>query len=292
MNVRGVFIMPNGAAGDRHQEEAAIAGFFGRLSEPVDEIVVALPSYAMQPLHQVLRAVATIPANVTLSTGMGGYSVAANDRWPGRGVSVCRRPIGGCRQLIKRSMDIALACAGLVCLAPLMAGIAIAIKLDSRGPVLFRQTRYGMNNQLLTILKFRTMHASAALDATVPQARKHDPRVTRIGNFLRRSSLDELPQLINVLRGEMSLVGPRPHAVVHDEQYAATLERYLERHRVKPGITGWAQVNGFRGETDTIEKIERRLAYDLYYIENWSLMLDIRILLLTLLVGIRQRNAY
>jgi len=136
------------------------------------------------------------------------------------------------------------------------------------------------------------MHCAAGGDRTVPQARRHDPRVTRIGRFLRRTSLDELPQLLNVLKGDMSLVGPRPHATLHDDQYAALIEGYAARHHVKPGITGWAQVHGWRGETDTLEKMQRRVEYDIYYIKNWSLRLDFRILFKTLAVVVGQRNAY
>jgi lipopolysaccharide/colanic/teichoic acid biosynthesis glycosyltransferase len=136
------------------------------------------------------------------------------------------------------------------------------------------------------------MQREAGQDLSVPQARRNDPRVTRVGHFLRRTSLDELPQLINVLRGDMSLVGPRPHAIAHDEKYAPLIDRYLARHRVKPGITGWAQVNGLRGETDTLEKMEQRLEYDLYYIENWSPLLDLQILCRTLAVILNSRNAY
>jgi putative colanic acid biosynthesis UDP-glucose lipid carrier transferase len=158
--------------------------------------------------------------------------------------------------------------------------------------VLFRQRRYGFNNNPITVFKFRTMRHDQADDRLVPQARRNDPRVTRVGAFLRRTSLDELPQLINVLRGEMSLVGPRPHAVAHNEQYAHVIDDYLSRHRVKPGITGWAQVNGLRGETDTPDKMRRRVQYDLYYIDNWSLYLDFKILALTPFVGLVHKNAY
>jgi putative colanic acid biosynthesis UDP-glucose lipid carrier transferase len=159
---------------------------------------------------------------------------------------------------------------------------------------LFRQKRHGFNNAVIDVLKFRTMRAEAAEcgAGSVDQARRNDPRLTRVGRWLRRTSLDELPQLLNVLRGEMSLVGPRPHALAHNEHYAKVIDGYLARHRVKPGITGWAQVNGFRGETDTREKMEGRIQCDLYYIEHWSLLFDLQILARTLLVGFVHRNAY
>ena len=175
-----------------------------------------------------------------------------------------------------------------------MLMIAVAVQLDSAGPILFRQERYGFNNRTIQILKFRTMHAErgeSGRDQAI-QAKRHDPRLTRVGRWLRRTSLDELPQLLNVLRGEMSIVGPRPHMVAHNDQYAKLIDTYLGRHRVKPGITGWAQVNGLRGATDTIEKMEGRIQHDLYYIENWSLGFDLQILARTLLVGFVHRNAY
>jgi putative colanic acid biosynthesis UDP-glucose lipid carrier transferase len=180
----------------------------------------------------------------------------------------------------------------LVLTLPLMVAIAVAIRLDTVGPALFRQTRRGLNNRPFTILKFRTMVFVPGPELTVSQARRRDPRVTRVGRVLRRTSLDELPQLFNVLKGEMSLVGPRPHALAHDARYAAMIVGYAERHRVPPGITGWAQVNGHRGETDTLEKMQRRVDHDLAYIANRSLRLDLRILLLTIRTIWRDRNAY
>ena len=181
----------------------------------------------------------------------------------------------------------------LVALSPVMLLIALAVRLDSAGPVLFRQTRYGFNNEEFTVFKFRTMRIDTANPAAaLEQARRNDPRITKVGRFLRRTSLDELPQLLNVLKGEMSLVGPRPHAVAHNEQYSRIIDEYFSRHRVKPGITGWAQINGLRGETDTAEKMRKRVEYDVYYIDHWSLLFDIRILFLTLFVGFINRNAY
>jgi putative colanic acid biosynthesis UDP-glucose lipid carrier transferase len=179
----------------------------------------------------------------------------------------------------------------LFCL-PLMLLVALAIKLEGAGPVFFRQLRFGFNNNPITVLKFRTMVAEAAKDPFARQARRDDPRVTRVGRFLRKTSLDELPQLINVLKGDMSLVGPRPHAIAHNEYYAEIIDGYLRRHRVKPGITGWAQVNGLRGETATVQAMHERVIHDLYYIENWSLRFDLWILLRTLVVGFIHRNAY
>jgi lipopolysaccharide/colanic/teichoic acid biosynthesis glycosyltransferase len=177
-------------------------------------------------------------------------------------------------------------------LAPLLTVIAILVKLESRGPVIFRQERVGFGNKRFFVFKFRTMRCEASLDPLVPQAKRDDPRVTRVGAVLRRCSLDELPQLFNVLRGEMSLVGPRPHAAAHDEIYAPLIDGYLARHCVKPGITGWAQINGWRGETDTYEKILRRVEHDLYYIENWSVLFDLFILAKTPLALAKTENAF
>ena len=191
--------------------------------------------------------------------------------------------------------DRVLAVLFLAMASPLLLLIAVAIKLDSPGPVLFRQMRLGFNDRLIEVLKFRTMRVESQ-DATAARlATRDDPRVTRIGRVLRRLSLDELPQLWNVLRGDMSIVGPRPHALhakAADLLYHEVVQNYAARHRVKPGITGWAQVNGWRGETDTVEKIQRRVEHDLAYIENWSLAFDLRIILLTFVFGFVHKNAY
>ncbi len=192
-------------------------------------------------------------------------------------------------QLVAKSVtDRVLAAAALVMLAPLFVLVALAIRLDSRGPVLFRQDRTGQNGQVFQILKFRSM----TTDAGLAQATRHDARVTAVGFWLRRTSIDELPQLINVLRGEMALVGPRPHATAHDAHFAPLVPNYTLRFAVKPGLTGWAQINNARGETDTIEKMARRVALDLDYICNWSIWLDLRILALTPIRLIVARDAY
>jgi putative colanic acid biosynthesis UDP-glucose lipid carrier transferase len=207
-------------------------------------------------------------------------------------LAALERPLSGWSLVVKAVEDRVIAGIALLCLSPLLALIALAIKLDSPGPVLFRQKRYGFANNEFTVFKFRTMRHRAAEEPDVPQARRNDPRITRVGGFLRRSSLDELPQLINVMLGDMSLVGPRPHAVAHNVQFAQVIDDYLSRHRVKPGITGWAQINGLRGETDTPEKMRARVQHDLYYIDHWSLLFDIKILALTPFRGFINRNAY
>jgi putative colanic acid biosynthesis UDP-glucose lipid carrier transferase len=191
----------------------------------------------------------------------------------------------------KRALDLTLATAFLLGAWPLLLGIALGIKLDSTGPVLFRQTRYGKDGEPIGVFKFRTMTVTED-GGEVRQATRNDARVTRLGAFLRRSSLDELPQLVNVLRGDMSLVGPRPHAVAHNQYYRTQILEYMLRHKVKPGITGWAQVNGWRGETDTLEKMIERVRFDLEYIRRQSLAFDLRILFLTAFGKKTQTNAF
>ena len=195
-------------------------------------------------------------------------------------------------RLLKRSMDIVASIALGVLVSPLLAMVAILIKLDSRGPILFRQTRHGFNNEPIQVLKFRTMTTCDGSRHKFRQAVRGDPRITRVGRILRRTNIDELPQLINVLRGEMSMVGPRPHAVAHNEMYENKIRGMWRRHNVKPGITGWAQVNGLRGETDTIEKMRRRIEYDLYYVDNWSLLFDLKIMVMTAVSKRAYANAY
>lgn len=201
-------------------------------------------------------------------------------------------PMVGASRYIKRVTDLLLSGLALVVLSPVMLLAALAIKLDSPGPIFYRQKRYGEGARPIMVYKFRSMRADTQQEGVLAQARKNDDRVTRVGRFLRRSSVDELPQLLNVLQGSMSLVGPRPHAESHNEFYRQKIRGYMLRHTVKPGITGWAQVNGLRGETDTLEKMERRVQYDRYYITHWSLWLDLKILFRTALMVFWDRNAY
>lgn len=201
-------------------------------------------------------------------------------------------PMVGANRLIKAAEDRIFASLILVLASPLMLLIAIGVKLSSPGPILFRQYRHGWDGRRIKIYKFRTMHQHREHEGRVTQATRDDPRVTPFGRFLRRTSLDELPQFYNVLQGRMSIVGPRPHAVEHNNQYRELIDSYMLRHHVKPGITGWAQVNGLRGETDTLDKMQRRVEYDLYYIENWSLWLDLKIIAMTAVIGFTQRQAY
>ncbi|WP_330982381.1 MULTISPECIES: undecaprenyl-phosphate glucose phosphotransferase [Enterobacterales] len=200
-------------------------------------------------------------------------------------------PLSGLNRVIKRLEDIVLASLILLLISPVLLCISLAVKFTSPGPIIFRQTRYGMDGKPIKVWKFRSMKVMEN-DAVVTQATQNDPRVTPVGNFLRRTSLDELPQFINVLTGGMSIVGPRPHAVAHNEQYRQLIEGYMLRHKVKPGITGWAQINGWRGETDTLEKMEKRVEFDLEYIREWSLWFDIRIVFLTVFKGFVNKAAY
>ncbi|HZV66780.1 MAG TPA: undecaprenyl-phosphate glucose phosphotransferase [Telluria sp.] len=206
-------------------------------------------------------------------------------------IAIQETPFMGLNSMIKRSSDIVFGLAILLMLVPLMIAIAVAVRATSPGPVIFRQRRYGLYGEEIIVYKFRSMTVTDD-GKTIVQASKNDQRVTSIGAFLRRSSLDELPQFVNVLQGRMSIVGPRPHAVAHNEQYRKLIKGYMLRHKVKPGITGWAQVNGLRGETQTLDKMEARIQYDLDYLRNWSLWLDLWIILKTVKVVLTRENAH
>jgi Undecaprenyl-phosphate glucose phosphotransferase len=264
-------------------------------TERIDEIVLAMVDRSDTEINDVVAKLREVPINTKLCAHSLRFNLPVRGFTSFAGLPllhVFERPLRGWGGLLKTLEDRVIGALLLILSLPVLAIVAIAIKIDSPGPVLFRQTRYGFNNNPITVFKFRSMYNRQAEDPSVPQAKRNDPRVTRVGAFIRKSSLDELPQLFNVLRGEMSLVGPRPHAVAHNQQYAAIIDGYLSRHRVKPGITGWAQVNGFRGETTTPEMMRMRVQYDLFYIDNWSLLLDLKILILTGLFGFVHRNAY
>ncbi|HEU4708649.1 MAG TPA: undecaprenyl-phosphate glucose phosphotransferase [Methylophilaceae bacterium] len=206
-------------------------------------------------------------------------------------ISVCETPFTGVNGMLKRLSDIVLSLLILTLISPLLLMIAAAVKLTSPGPVIFKQRRYGLNGEEILVYKFRSMTVCEDGE-TVQQAQRNDSRVTPIGSFLRKTSLDELPQFFNVLQGSMSIVGPRPHAVAHNELYRKLIKGYMVRHKVKPGITGWAQVNGWRGETDTLEKMKSRIDYDLAYLRNWSLRLDLYIIYKTVMVVLKDKHAY
>jgi putative colanic acid biosynthesis UDP-glucose lipid carrier transferase len=206
-------------------------------------------------------------------------------------VAVCETPFSGFNGFVKRASDIVLSLIILALISPLLIAVAVGVKLSSKGPILFKQRRYGLDAEEILVYKFRSMTVEENGD-TVRQATKNDIRITPFGRFIRRTSLDELPQFINVLQGRMSIVGPRPHAVAHNEMYRKVIKGYMIRHKVKPGITGWAQVNGLRGETDTVDKMEARIEYDLDYLRSWSLGFDLKIIVRTILLVFKDRNAY
>ena len=206
-------------------------------------------------------------------------------------ISVCETPFRGANGVIKRISDVVLSIVILLLVSPVLLAAAIAVKLSSPGPVIFRQRRYGLDSEEILVYKFRSMTVTED-GPVVTQAQKGDNRITPVGGFLRKTSLDELPQFLNVLQGRMSIVGPRPHAIAHNEMYRKLIKGYMVRHKVKPGITGWAQVNGYRGETETLDKMQGRIDYDLDYLRNWSLRLDLLIIYKTIRVVIGDQKAY
>ncbi len=264
----------------------------------VDLLIVSLPLYAESRLLQVFKKLWVLPVDIRLSAHTAklrfrprAYSYIGGVPF----IDVSDRPIADWDQLQKWLFDKVIGALALIALVPVMALVALAIKLDSKGPVLFRQKRYGFNNELVEVFKFRSMYAEQSDANAVKLVTKGDPRVTPVGRFIRKTSLDELPQLFNVIMGSLSLVGPRPHALqakADNELYQDVVDGYFARHKVKPGLTGWAQVNGWRGETDTREKIQKRVEHDLYYIENWSVFLDLYILVMTPFALFKAENAY
>lgn len=262
--------------------------------EGIDQVFVALPVRAYRRLMYVIeklkdevvnvRIVPDIYQALTLSASFEDFEGLPL-------INLTDTPMYGWNVVTKRVSDIFFSFLALLITAPLMGIVAVIVKSTSPGPFFFKQRRYGLDGKVIWVYKFRTMTVSED-GPDVPQAKKGDSRVTPFGSFLRKTSLDEIPQFFNVLKGDMSLVGPRPHAIAHNEYYRNLLKGYMLRHKVKPGITGWAQVNGFRGETDTVEKMENRVKYDFFYIENWSLWFDIKIMWLTLWKGLVNKNAY
>jgi Undecaprenyl-phosphate glucose phosphotransferase len=249
-----------------------------------DDIVFLAEPHDLPRISFVADALSELPVTVHV------IPIGADDLWASSKmadfggtvtIQVLHPPLSAVDLAAKRALDLVVASAALILLLPLLIMIAGAIKLDSRGPVIFRQTRHGFNNQKIKVCKFRSM--STTEDGhQAKQVIKNDPRVTQVGQMIRRTNLDELPQFFNVLRGDMSIVGPRPHPISLNETFEKRISPFSRRHKVKPGITGWAQVNGFRGETDTVEKMQRRVEYDLHYIDNWSFLLDLKIIVMTL----------
>ena len=261
----------------------------------LDDVLLAYPSSQAAAFQTALSKVREAPINIRLvpenlisDLHINGFSKLAGMPL----LHLFEKPLSGWATVVKALEDRILGVMILALFAPIMLLAAIAIKVDSKGPVLFRQVRYGFNNNKFVVYKFRTMRTDWDPQSAPLHAQKKDPRITRVGAFLRKTSLDELPQIFNVMIGNMSLVGPRPHAVAHTAAYAEQVDGYFARHRVKPGITGWAQVNGFRGDADAPEMIRARVQHDLEYIENWSLVFDLKIILMTPMVGFIHKNAY
>jgi Undecaprenyl-phosphate glucose phosphotransferase len=264
----------------------------------IDLLIVSLPSTAETRVLELLKKLWVLPVDIKLSAHNNKlrfrphtYSYIGNVPF----IDLADKPIAEWDHVWKWIFDKVMATIAVILLAPVMVATATAIKLDSKGPVLFRQKRQGFNNELIEVLKFRSMHVDQADADASKLVTKSDPRVTRVGRFIRKTSLDELPQFFNVLRGTLSLVGPRPHALkakAEERLYSEVVDGYFARHRVKPGVTGWAQIHGWRGETDTEEKIQRRVEHDLYYIDNWSVMLDLYIVLMTPFALLKGENAY
>jgi putative colanic acid biosynthesis UDP-glucose lipid carrier transferase len=263
-------------------------------SHNVDVIFIALPMRQVQRVVDLLEELRDTTASIYFVPDIFVMDLIQSRTADISGVPVvamCETPFHGTRGLIKRTMDVVISAAAVLVLAPFLLVIALLIGLTSRGPVIFKQRRYGLDGQIIWVYKFRTMTVTED-GAEIRQARPDDARITRMGSFLRRYSLDELPQLWNVLQGRMSLVGPRPHAVAHNEQYRHLVKGYMVRHKVLPGITGLAQVNGCRGETSRLEDMKARIEYDLDYLRHWTPALDVRILLQTVIQVLHDRKAY
>jgi len=303
INICGVF---DDRSADRAPDEIdgvkKLGGFdelvrFAR-SNRVDVLLVALPMLAEKRMLELLKKLWVLPVEIRLSAldtslrfNSGTYSYVGNIPF----FDIYKKPLADWDYVIKSASDRIIAATMLLFALPIFAVAALAIKLDSKGPVFFRQRRFGFNNELIEVYKFRTLSHENRDENAEKLVTSNDDRVTRVGRFLRRSSIDELPQLLTVLKGDMAMVGPRPHAVLAkagDELYGDVVDGYFARHRVKPGLTGWAQINGWRGETDTDEKILRRTEHDLFYIDNWSLFLDLYIIICTPWALLKGENAY
>jgi Undecaprenyl-phosphate glucose phosphotransferase len=266
---------------------------FCRSANP-DDIVILSSQDELPASPELARLLSELPVNVHI-VPLGTVNMFGTSRIAELGdlktLQVSRPPLSTFELAMKRAFDIIVALTGLILLAPLLVMVGIAIKIETPGSIFFRQKRHGYNKSTINVIKFRTMVAKQDDDYFV-QAKRNDSRVTHIGRMLRRANIDELPQLFNVLMGDMSIVGPRPHATAHNEMFEGRILPFSRRHNIKPGITGWAQVNGHRGETDTLEKMQRRVEHDLYYIDNWSILLDLQIILLTFFSSKSYVNAY
>jgi putative colanic acid biosysnthesis UDP-glucose lipid carrier transferase len=277
------------------QRLGGLAGLPAYIAENgVREVYITLPLGSQPRIVDLLERVQGTTASLYFVPDVFGISIIQGRLQDMNGVPVvgiCETPFTGTNQLVKRISDVILASLILAIVSPVMLLLALGVKLSSPGPVLFAQRRNGLDGGEITVYKFRSM-TSQDNGASVPQAKRGDPRVTRFGAFIRRTSLDELPQFFNVLQGSMSIVGPRPHAVAHNELYRQVIKAYMVRHKVKPGITGWAQVNGQRGETDTLDKMQARVEFDLEYLRNWTLRLDLQIIARSVRFLFVDRRAY
>jgi putative colanic acid biosynthesis UDP-glucose lipid carrier transferase len=260
-----------------------------------NEIWICLPMNDEPSIRQVLIKLRHSVANIRLVPDIFYLNLINHGISQSLGITtfdLSLSPVTGFTRILKKMQDILLGSIILISISPIMVLIAFAIKFTSNGPVFFKQKRMGWNGLEINIYKFRTMYDHQDTEGAVTQAHKNDKRVTNLGYFLRKTSLDELPQFINVLQGRMSIVGPRPHALAHNRKYKELVPGYMLRHKVKPGITGWAQIHGYRGETEQLEKMQRRVEYDKFYIENMSLWLDIKIIFVTVFKGFLHKNAY
>ncbi len=270
---------------------------FARLAR-IDTVIIAIPGASQDRIRDLLARLFVLPVDIRVIDGAEIPEFSRKRRsqiGPFRLIEIYKPPIGGFAALQKRAFDLVFATLALIAFSPLMLAVAVAIRLESPGPVLFRQKRHGYNNKPIDVLKFRSMYTDQCDPTAVRAVRRGDSRVTRVGRFIRRTSIDELPQFVNVIKGDLSLVGPRPHAMsarTGDIVYDQITEAYSARHKVKPGVTGWAQINGWRGEMNSPEKIRQRVEHDLYYIEHWSLWLDIKIAALTPWSLVTTKNAY
>ncbi|WP_025119498.1 MULTISPECIES: undecaprenyl-phosphate glucose phosphotransferase [unclassified Serratia (in: enterobacteria)] len=260
----------------------------------IDSVYISLPMRESETIDYILSELADTTCTVMLIPDVFTFNVLQSKSEVIHGIPVISlydTAMSGVNRILKRLEDVVLSFFILVFISPILVIISIIIKITSPGPVIFKQRRYGIDGKAISVWKFRSMSVMEN-DDKVLQATKGDSRITPFGGFLRRTSLDELPQFINVIKGDMSIVGPRPHAVAHNEQYRKLIKGYMLRHKMKPGITGWAQINGWRGETETLDKMEKRVEFDLYYIQNWSVWLDLKIIFLTVFKGFINKSAY
>jgi Undecaprenyl-phosphate glucose phosphotransferase len=291
---------------DRSPESVANVPKLGRVADliefarqtRVDLVIVSMPLSAENRVLEMLKQLWVLPVDIRLSAHMSKL------RFTSKAYSyvgevpvfdIADRPISDWNLIFKWLFDKIVALVAIIVFSPVMIATAIAIKLESKGPVIFKQKRHGFNNELIEVYKFRSMYTDRSDANASKLVTKNDPRVTRVGRFIRKTSIDELPQFFNVLKGELSVVGPRPHALqakADNKLYYEAVDGYFARHKVKPGVTGWAQINGWRGETDTVDKIMQRVHHDLYYIENWSILLDLYILFMTPIRLLKSENAY